>query len=245
MPDAGDKVAAFPALEREVGMQLSAAPSLSSIGGTAQVSTRDEFSSLWWNVYVPVALFVIAAVFGAIALAIVRSRRSRRREPNHKPDDNPKELAYVIVLAGILAGLYFFTFRTGQEVDELSADPGLTVQATGFQWGWRFRYPGVAESIGGTWRNPPELVLPAQTTVRIEGTSTDVIHSFFVPYLRFKRDLFPRQVARFDVRFDEPGTYAGHCAEFCGLEHARMDFSVRVLPPARFQAWLARRRAAA
>ena len=83
------------------------------------------------------------------------------------------------------------------------------------------------------------LVVPARETVEFAITSRDVIHAFWVPHLRFKRDAFPRLTTKFDLVFDKPGSYPGNCAEFCGLHHADMRFGVRVLPRAEFDEWLA------
>jgi cytochrome c oxidase subunit II len=86
----------------------------------------------------------------------------------------------------------------------------------------------------------PELVLPAESSVRFELTSQDVIHSFWIPGFRFKRDVFPDQVTTFQVDVGEPtGAYlnTGVCAEFCGLDHTSMRFSVRIVTPAEFEQW--------
>jgi cytochrome c oxidase subunit 2 len=76
-------------------------------------------------------------------------------------------------------------------------------------------------------------------------TSNDVIHSFYVPGFLFKRDAIPGRVTEFDLRPDRLGVYRGECAEFCGLDHAYMNFTVRVVPAAQFQAWLSSQRSAA
>jgi cytochrome c oxidase subunit 2 len=68
--------------------------------------------------------------------------------------------------------------------------------------------------------------------------SVDVMHAFYVPAFLFKRDAFPGLTNRFEVTVRDPGTYLGECAEFCGLDHARMLFTVRAVPPAEFRAWL-------
>ena len=83
------------------------------------------------------------------------------------------------------------------------------------------------------------MVLPMGETVRIELTSSDVIHSFYVPGFLFKRDAIPGRTTAFDFRADRLGVYRGECAEFCGLDHAYMNFSVRVVSPGAFEAWLA------
>jgi cytochrome c oxidase subunit 2 len=80
--------------------------------------------------------------------------------------------------------------------------------------------------------------VPSDTTVRFTLTSRDVIHSFWVPAVRFKRDAFPKRTTTFDLVFDQPGFHPGYCAEYCGLQHGAMHFSVNVLAPADFSAWV-------
>jgi cytochrome c oxidase subunit 2 len=91
---------------------------------------------------------------------------------------------------------------------------------------------------------PPVLVLPSHRTVRLVLTSPDVIHSFYVPAFLFKRDVIPGHVNRVDLNLDREGAFEGHCAEFCGLAHADMGFTVRSLAPAGFDSWLAGQRQA-
>jgi heme/copper-type cytochrome/quinol oxidase subunit 2 len=67
----------------------------------------------------------------------------------------------------------------------------------------------------------------------------DVIHAFYVPQFFYKLDAIPGRVNEFDVTIEEPGTYGGQCAEFCGLSHADMYFTVRAVPRAEYDAWVA------
>jgi cytochrome c oxidase subunit 2 len=96
----------------------------------------------------------------------------------------------------------------------------------------------------GTPQDPPELVLPVGQTVRIVLTSDDVIHAFYVPGFLFKRDAIPGRVTEFDLIPREEGEFRGFCAEFCGLDHARMTFTVRTVSPEEFEQWLEAARAA-
>ena len=84
-------------------------------------------------------------------------------------------------------------------------------------------------------------MLPAGATVQFDLTSIDVIHSFWIPGFRFKRDMFPGQTQTFQVDVgDRTGSWpdTGVCAEFCGLDHHKMRFSVRIVTPDEFQPWL-------
>ena len=209
----------------------------------AHVDTRREFDHLA-GIYLPVAIAVSVIVFAAFLFVLVRFRRRDDELPRQRDGAPRLEALYAVGLAVVVAGLLTATFRTQGKVDALSRTPGLRVDVTAAKWNWRFDYPahGITVIDGDT--RPSVLVVPSDTTVRFSLTSRDVIHSFWVPYARFKRDAFPKRTSGFDLVFDEPGFYAGHCAEFCGLEHGNMDFSVEVLEPVDFQRWVARQRRA-
>jgi cytochrome c oxidase subunit II len=205
------------------------------ISGTL-VDTRDQFKDLF-DLYVPIALAVFAIVSAVVVFALIRFRRRGDGIPRQRSSAPLAEGLYVVALAGITALLVTMTFRTEARVDRIASRPGLTVQVTASKWKWRFFYPrwGVTQVSSGL--APATLVVPTGTTVRFELTSRDVIHSFFVPGLRFKRDAFPGRVTRFDLTFDRP-RFSGTCAEFCGLHHADMRFAVEAMPPAGFLDWV-------
>jgi cytochrome c oxidase subunit 2 len=83
-------------------------------------------------------------------------------------------------------------------------------------------------------------VLPVNRTTRIELTSSDVTHSFWVPDFLFKRDAIPGQMTAFDLEPNRLGSFPGRCAQFCGFDHAYMTFRVRVVSVADFAVWLRR-----
>ncbi len=84
-----------------------------------------------------------------------------------------------------------------------------------------------------------QMVIPANTNVLIRGTSRDVIHSFWIPRLNGKRDMVPGRVHTLRMQANEPGIYAGQCAEFCGLSHANMRMEVVSLDDGDFESWKA------
>ena len=84
-----------------------------------------------------------------------------------------------------------------------------------------------------------EALLPVDAPIRFRLTSLDVIHSFYVPAFFFKRDVIPGRTNEFEITIEEPGVYGGQCAEFCGLSHGRMFFTIRAVEQAEYDAWLA------
>jgi cytochrome c oxidase subunit 2 len=144
----------------------------------------------------------------------------------------------------IVAGLFFLTMRTNRDVTKAGGHPDVTVEVVGFQWQWQFRYEGTDGRPGPVITGapvgaPPEMVLPIGQTTRLKLVTKDVNHSFWVPRFLSKRDLIPRIRNEMDVTPHEKGTYVGRCAEFCGLDHWRMNFSVRVVSVAEYRRWLA------
>jgi cytochrome c oxidase subunit II len=200
------------------------------------MDTRDEFGDLF-SLYLPVMAVATAIVLAAVVFAVLRYRSRPGREPSRRVEAPKAEAAYALVLAVIAAVLVGATFRTESRVDTVPEHPQLRIAVTAFQWGWRFDYAGGA-TVYGTHRRQPVLVVPARTEILFELTSQDVIHAFWVPALRFKRDAFPRRTTRFGLLFPEEGRLSGTCAEFCGLEHTDMTFDIRVLAPAAFRTWL-------
>jgi cytochrome c oxidase subunit II len=201
------------------------------------VDTRHEYTHLF-DIFVPIALVVFVLFAGAILFAVIRYRR---RDSPRGPTDAPAlELVYVLVLGGIVAFLASLTFRTEAKVDRVASAPALEVDVTAAKWNWRFSYPRYGISIVSSDVRPATMLVPVEQTVRFRLVSLDVIHSFFIPGLRFKRDAFPGKATTFDLVFDRP-RFMGQCAEFCGLHHGDMRFSVEAVPAAEFRSWAATR----
>jgi len=146
------------------------------------------------------------------------------------------------VLVAIIVFLVYETFSIENRTDAIAKAPGLKVLISAGQWNWRFSYPAYGATSQSSPRSPAVLVVPTDTVVSFTGSSRDVIHSFYVPGRRFKRDLFPRRNTTFDLLWSEPGRFKGECAEYCGWLHAHMDFVVQALPPDQFRAWAAAHR---
>ena len=202
----------------------------------ALVDTRDEFQDLWY-LYLPIGVAVAAIVFGLVLFCVIRYRRRDDELPRGREGPPIVEGLYALLLAGVVAFLLAFTFTTNDRETELASDPGARVDVTAFQWGWRFTYPGEGVSVVGDEKRPPTLVVPTDTTVRFTLRSRDVIHAFWIPELRFKRDAFPDRETEFDLSFDDEGAI-GRCAEFCGLAHGEMTFHVVAMSPSEFRNWL-------
>jgi cytochrome c oxidase subunit II len=204
----------------------------------ALVDTRHEYDHLF-SIYVPIALGVFAIILLAVAFAVLRYRRRAPEAAATWHEHNPLEGAYAGLLVLVVAFLLYLTFTAEHRVDTVSARqrPSLTVDVTGTKWEWQFEYPayGITQRSGTVGNQP--LVVPTDQPIRFNLVSTDVIHAFWIPELRYKHDLIPGSTQTVTVVFSRVGTFRGQCAEFCGLRHADMTFTVDAVDPARFAAW--------
>ena len=203
-----------------------------------------------WDVFLWVSIAVFVLVVGFYTVAAVRAVRRRR----HLGDGNPlaedpaseRRMIRGVVAAGAvtvvaLLALLVASIRSGSALAALEDDAdALHIRITGRQWWWHIEYEHDDPRKTATTAN--ELHIPVGRTVHLELTSSDVIHSFWVPSLHGKKDLIPGRLNRTWIRIDEPGEYRGQCAEFCGLEHAKMAITVVAERPEDFAAWLAHQR---
>jgi cytochrome c oxidase subunit 2 len=190
-----------------------------------------------------IASIVFVLICLAMIAAIVLSRRRRRRdkEPSRKEEHSALELAYALVVAGVVAFVVALSFHSNAQ-EHTGPQPGATrVRITGFQWCWSFGYPGSHRTVTGTCDSGglPTMVIPVGRQVTLTITSSDVIHSWWVPALRYKLDAFPDHTNSVTIKLDKAGRWAGRCAEFCGHRHAFMDFYLKAVPEQQFRQWLA------
>jgi cytochrome c oxidase subunit II len=207
-------------------------------------STQHEFARVQ-DLYLPVGLAVLAIVLGAFAFAIVRYRARPGRVPKPTKDRNVLEAAIAAAIAGIAVVLLVTTFSANANITGLKrhGKPAFAVNVLTYRWGWQFTYPSLPGAVDRTQPNrPPVLHVPAGVTVRVRMRTEDVVHAFWVPSVKFKADAWPNTTRTFDLVFPEGQALSGHCAQYCGLKHSDMVFSVDAMAPAQFRAWAARAR---
>jgi cytochrome c oxidase subunit 2 len=196
-----------------------------------------------WRILLTAGVALGTLVGGLILWSVVRYRRPKGTPLGHLPRQTganvPLEVFYTVIPLIIVAVLFGLTMRTEHRIDKAGGAADLSVEVTGFQWGWRFRYPSQGVTIVGDANQPPTLVVPVGANVRLRLVAADVIHSFFVPAFLVKRDMIPGVENSIDIRPTEEGRFPGVCAEFCGLDHWRMTFDVEVVNPSAFQAFIA------
>ncbi|CAN5822756.1 hypothetical protein BH24CHL5_BH24CHL5_10010 [soil metagenome] len=205
-----------------------------------------EQGQLIYDFY-PVVFYIAVGVFllveGLLLWIVMRYRRrpTDTELPVQTHGNNLLEVVWTLIPAAIVTVLFLFTVDTLGKVEttgDSNTQPALTVDVTGFQWQWTFAYEEQGLSFTGSGREGPVMVLPVGERVRIRLHATDVIHSFYVPQFLYKKDVVPGRVNEFEVVVQEAGTYTGQCAEFCGLAHADMFFTVQSMSRADFDAWV-------
>jgi cytochrome c oxidase subunit 2 len=192
-----------------------------------------------WRIFTFAALAVALLVWGLIIYAALRFRKtSANPEPRSQKDANvPLEIAWTVAPLLLVIALFAWTYHIETEVEAHAAVHAVDVGVNAYRWGWTFAYVH-GPTVDGTPNKPPEIVLPVGKTAALRLTSSDVVHSFWIPDMLFKRDATPGRATAFDLTPTKEGTYLGRCAEFCGLNHATMAFRLRVVSPAAYQRWL-------
>jgi len=201
------------------------------------IDTRREYDHLF-SIYVPIAVGVFALILVVVLVSVLVFRRRPPERAARWHENNPIEGTYAVMLACVAAFLLYLTFTAEHKVDTVAnrQPAAVVIDVTGSKWEWTFTYPAFRFSVrSGTVGRQP-LVVPAGEAVRFQITSTDVIHSFWIPALRYKHDAIPGSVQIATLAF-RPGVFPGQCAEFCGLRHSDMIFVAHAVSPAAFLTW--------
>ena len=208
-----------------------------------------------------VCVVIGIVVFGVMIWSIVFHRKGRR-EAAHFHEHLRVEVAWTVIPFLILVGMAVPAAKTLIKMED-TGNADLTVQITGYQWRWHYRYldEGFAYFSNITQAsnearqldagidltkvdnylldvdNP--LVLPVNRKVRFLLTANDVIHSWWVPQFSVKKDAIPGFINEVWTQIDEPGTYRGQCTELCGRDHAFMPIVVIAMEQDDYDAWVA------
>ncbi len=181
------------------------------------------------------ALGVFVLVEGLLVFNIIRfrGRKGDDKEPRQIFGNNKLEIIWTAIPVLLVGSLFALTVRTINITAIPKAEPtDVNVTVIGHQWWWEFDYP----DLGITTAN--ELHVPVGKNIQLTITSADVIHSFWVPQLSHKMDAIPGQDNHIWFSADTAGEFHGHCAEFCGLNHANMRIKVVVESQADYDAWV-------
>jgi cytochrome c oxidase subunit 2 len=224
----------------------------------------NEIDSLY-KIILVVALVVLAGVWGALLYALVRFRKRKGAIPAQIRGNTRLEVAWTVGAALILIALAVITFvklpaiqnppNSGPNGDRLTAGrvlyastqrklppngKALNINVIGRQFVWQYVYPGASEPDGlGAPYSYEAMVVPTDTTVTLDIVASDVVHEWWVPELGPKFQAVPGYHSYTWFKVSKPGLYRGQCSFLCGRGHARMIATVRAVPPAQFDEWLA------
>ncbi|MCK1653459.1 cytochrome c oxidase subunit II [Bradyrhizobium sp. 149] len=189
-------------------------------------------------IFLAVAAIVWVAVVIVLGVGMVRRKRLADQPLDlHQPFEERTGrviLGLGVITTVIVLGLSFVSYA-GQRTVFAKDENALTLKIIGHQWWWEVRYE--ADSPHQSFVTANEIRIPTGQPVKVELESADVIHSFWVPSLTGKMDLITGQKNELQFTAKNAGVYRGQCAEFCGLQHAHMAFTVIALPPDEFARW--------
>src|SRR5688500_10026719 len=209
--------------------------------------------------WIILAIFVI--VFGVMAIAIVKHRKSVGHQAEQFHEHTMVELIWTVVPFVILMSMAYPATKTVIAMKDTS-NPDVTIKATGYQWKWGYDYLQEGVSFYSSLSTPRDqidghnneargrnanyllevdnpVVVPVGKKVRIITTANDVIHAWWVPALGVKQDAIPGFVRDTWFKADKVGIYRGQCAELCGKDHGFMPIVVEVVEPEKYAQWRA------
>ncbi len=194
---------------------------------------------LWWVMFW-VAVIIFTAVMTLLIFGLYRGRKQDSRL-SYRASRN------LVLVSGVMVPLVTIIFLVGGSLmlgKDLSQDPpdeALKIRVTGWMWWWQIDYLDADGNIVATTAN--EMHVPVDQPVHVLLESADVIHSFWVPNLQGKTDMVPGRTNHSWFVANTAGTFRGQCAEFCGVQHALMSFTVTARPADEFKQWLVRQAA--
>ncbi|PWE17662.1 cytochrome c oxidase subunit II [Marinicauda salina] len=228
-------------VDGQMGLQDAATPVMENI---------TEFHTLLLWIIGAISLFVLALLLWVM----IRYNEKANPEPKKFSHNTLIEVVWTAVPVLILVVIAVPSFRLLYYQDVIP-ESDFTIKVTGNQWNWTYEYPDhggfqyianmvADEDIGeGQLRNLSTdlpVVVPADSTVRVEVTASDVIHNWAMPAFGIKMDAIPGRLNEtwFEVGDEDVGVYYGQCSELCGLRHAFMPIEVHVVPQPVFDEWV-------
>lgn len=231
---------------------------LPTFGAFRGVTKQGQTEFTLWSWLAMLGLAVAVIVWGLIFWSIIRYRRRDDKIPHQFHENIPIEVIYTVIPILLVGVIFYATVISENRIDAIKAKPAEIINVTAYRWGWRFSYEdssGISQNVliqtaaqpkllaqPATSSEYPQLVLPDNSTVRIVLQSADVIHGFYIPAFNFSRYAQPGVTNEFDFTPTITGVFRGQCAQYCGLYHSEMLFSVRVISKVDFSNWLSANR---
>jgi cytochrome c oxidase subunit II len=228
-------------------------------------SNANQIDSLY-KITLVIALVIFVLVEAGLLYALLKFRARKGAVAAQIRGNTRLELSWTVGAAVILLALAIVSFaklssiqnpsNSGPEGDKLAGSNGLlyasserklppdgkslNIKVVGRQYIWQYVYPGASEPDGlGAPYSYEEMVVPTKTTITLDIVSSDVVHSWWVPQLGGKFQAVPGYHNYTWFKVEKPGVFRGQCAVLCGRGHARMIATVKAVPPAQFDQWIA------
>lgn len=178
-----------------------------------------------------VSIFFFVIVIGAATYFTIKyRRRGEMGLASATVEHATLEILWTVIPLAIVIVIFFFGFRVFIAENIAPKDP-LEIKLTAQRWMWTFSYPNGSSSSN-------DLVVPAGKPVMLLMSSTDVIHSFYVPDFRIKQDVLPNRYTSVWFEAPDPGEHVITCAEYCGKGHSTMRGTVKVLSESDYAKWV-------
>jgi cytochrome c oxidase subunit 2 len=225
-----------------LALLLTGCAQVSGLGFEEGVTSVNDISLSLWQ-----GSWIAAAVVGVFTLVLIlwpavfhRAKASKGEFPKQTQYNVPVEVAYTVIPFIIVAVLFYFTAIKQNEIVEKTTTYAHEITVDGFQWSWQFGYPeaGPKALVTGTPANPPTLVVPLGEKVRYTITSNDVVHGFWIPAFMIQMQNLPGVTNSLEFTANKLGTYPGRCNILCGRNHSQMLFTVKVVTPTEYKAYL-------
>ena len=209
-----------------------------------------KFHNMMMYIITGISVFVLAL----LVYVVLRFNEKANPTPSKTTHNVPLEIIWTLVPVLILLVIVVPSFRLLYFTDRV-VDPEMTVKVTGYQWYWGVEYPDndgvnfMSYMIPDDEINEEEgqkrllsvdnpMYLPVDTTIQIDVTAADVLHSFAMPSFGIKTDAVPGRMNQTWVRIEKEGTYYGQCSELCGSKHAFMPIEIKAVTKEEFEEWL-------
>ena len=188
-----------------------------------------------WHIMLWTCGVMYVLVLGFVTFALLRAWKAPPTDESAHSQGLKRALyVWIAIIAAGLFGLTMSSFLIDRAILNAATEPQVSLRVTANQWWWEVEYTGdPARQI----RTANEIHLPVNAQVHVELASNDVIHSFWVPNLHGKLDLIPGRVNEIRLQPLQTGVFRGFCAEFCGTQHAKMNFEVVVDSQDAFNTW--------
>lgn len=242
---------AFPALaESMVGQPHDWGIMLQEAGSPVK-ERMEEFHDLLLIIISIISFFVLAL----LVYVVLRFNSRMNPKPSSVSHNVMLEIAWTIVPVIILIIIAIPSFKLLYYGDRTPGEPDMTLEVTGYQWYWGYRYPDYEGISFNAYMVPDDeidtskgqvrllstdnpVVLPINKDIQILTFGGDVLHSFAVPALGVKQDTVPGRMNETWVRITKPGVYYGQCSELCGKDHSYMPIEIHAVTQEEFDAWV-------